>query len=659
VAKFLNTILNEILVSLENDYNVYEVFDKEDANVVLNDVQESDFPIAFFSIKNNGSVTHTRHKKSYPVYDVAVWLLKLYEEDNKTELETNYEQLRLDALEFEQRLQRTEEFAKVPTNTVLSPNHEEFDADLDLLATALQISFSISIDLGEDTSRVCVPLNVSSFTVDDSDLDAVVLDASASSFRGVALGATDGRHSWVFVMNETTVSISGLSSESLSNEDIALLESIGIDSPTGNYNSFNFSKNSSFDGSLNFNISVSHTYDYREKGAISDATTGEVSRRVFVFLNTNWDTSTEGDWDPIFTTSSGVCTLKVGNDEYVSNTPAVDSDYLDGTEKQVILIAPSNDYNLITSITASNKKLTGICDITPLPSFCLINFGDTTSASPLNNTITSIITSEDGVGQLYARKYLGTEITIKVNGGGLWLSNSENLNSLSILPGSSTSDFSASNMNSLSNIDLSNLQHSGGRFDISTNIDVNTILKLNTTDLSNVSNIDFAGRILNQDVDLGNYTMSGFLDLTDCEITSIEAPLGVISSPSNVRGNRFTDVTLPTVNATVLGGDAGDLLENLTITSGTLAGLIRFSGGVLKTVDLGSAVISSVTTEIDFSDNSMNTSEVDNVWVELDRVAVFTASAVTLNVNGDNDPPSVGSESERLNLFFNGYILIE
>ena len=202
MAKFLNTILNEVLVSLETEYNVYEVFDKDDANVVLNDVQEADFPIAFFSIKNNGKITLTRHKKSYPVYDVAIWLLNLYEEDNKTELETNYESIRLDALEFEQRLQRTEEYARVPTNTILSPRHDEFDADLDLLATALQISFTISIDLGEDTSRVCVPLNISRFTVNDSDLDAVVLDASASSFRGETLGATGGVQEWVFTMNE-------------------------------------------------------------------------------------------------------------------------------------------------------------------------------------------------------------------------------------------------------------------------------------------------------------------------------------------------------------------------------------------------------------------------------------------------------------------------
>jgi hypothetical protein len=369
MATFLNTVLNNVLLSLETEYNVYEVYDVDDANVILNDVQEASFPVAFFSIKNNGAVTLTRHKKSYPVYDVAVWLLNLYQEDDKSELETNYEGLRLDALEFLQRFQRTTAFARVPTNTVLSPRVEEFDAQLDLLATALQITFTASIDIGEDTSRVCAPLSISSFTLNDTDLDAVVLDASASSYRGTVRGATAGTHNWAFVMNGTSVTISGLATSTLSDSDVADLGSIGMANATGTYNSFTFEKNPERLSELNFIISVSHTYDFRSNGESSPATTNSIDKIALFIFTTNWDPAVHGNF---------TSTLNVGgvteddptwyfpNGEIYTNTETVSiSDGgLDGTPQKVRVLL--RDFSLVTGLGNSflrSKRLTNDLDL--------------------------------------------------------------------------------------------------------------------------------------------------------------------------------------------------------------------------------------------------------------------------------------------------------
>ena len=318
-VQYLNNLLESILLNLQTEYNVYQVFDVNDANAVLNDVQEESFPVAFFAISNQGTINLTNHKKSYPVYNVAVWLLNLYDEDNKSELNSNYEGLRLDALEFIQRFQRSEQYIRVPSNSTISANINEFDAQLDLLASAIQIEFTASIDINEDTTRVCAPLNVSSFTVNDDNLDNVIVDASNSSFRGVVSGATAGAHYWSFTLDSTTISINGLATDSLSPTDITALSSIGMINASGTYNSFTFEKNPDFVISFNFNIGVSHQYDFRDKGALSEATTGEIRKRLFISFFTNWNTKSEGAYEPLLV--GGIKTWKFGDDVETGNNP--------------------------------------------------------------------------------------------------------------------------------------------------------------------------------------------------------------------------------------------------------------------------------------------------------------------------------------------------
>jgi hypothetical protein len=378
-----------------------------------------------------------------------------------------------------------------------------------------------------------------------------------------------------------------------------------------------------------------------------------------LILRTNWNTSTEGDWLPEFITTSGTVTLIVGTDVYSgSNSPVVNSSSLDGNVTEVFVIAPNDDFSLITGIVASNKKITGHIDLSLLPSNCVLNLGDTTNSNSLNNTITSIATSELGVNQLFARLFLGTDLTIKVNGGGLWLDSAENLNSLSVLNGSVTNDLSATNMNSLSVIDLSNLSHADGRFNISTNITVSTTLITNTTDLSSTTSVEFAGRTMSQYVDLGNYTMNGGLDLTNCLITGITPPFGTLTSQSNIRGNRFLSFASSLVlNAELLAGELGDLNEFIQIGSGTITGNFNSGNASLNSIALGSVVISSALIGLDFSNNGMTTVEVDAVWIELDRVAIVTGIARMLNVGGNNQTPSAVSLSARNSLILKGYLL--
>ena len=652
MAKFLNTILNDILVSLQTDYNVYEVFDVEDANVVLNDVQGESFPIAFFSIKNNATLTLDRHKKTYPSYSIAVWLLNLYEEDNKSELETNYEGLRLDAMEFVQRFQRVEEFSRVPSNLTISPNIEEFDSNLDLLATALQISFTASVDIGEDTSRVCVPLNVSSFTLDDSDLENVVLDASASSFRGVTSGATEGFHAWTFTLDTTTINISGLATEPLSSSDITLLSTIGMDGAIGDYNSFTFAKNPLLSVPLNFAIQTSHTYDLRGKGAVSVATTNEVRKRVFFEFNTTWNNSTDGIFDVFLI--GGAKTWIFGTDTTNGDNSDYSGNFLDGTLKTVRVV--STEFGLVTSIDFEDYKIIGDLDFSLFTGSPDLLIDNNTSQTAFSNSITNLVTPDNGVDSFACRFYQGTGLNLKVNGGTFQVDFSPNLFDLVFVAESTVNNFSASLLPSLLNIDLSNVQHLGGTFDLNTNTSVVTDLTLNTIDSSSVTRINFTGRKIRQAVDLGSYNMSGSLNLLNCEITDLTTPTGTLTGTTNIRNNRFTQFnSVLALNGNLQGGLSGDLNELLKISSGNISS-ISSSSGALSVVDFGSGVISSATAFFSLADNAMTTAEVDAVWIEIDRVAVFTGIARVLNAGG-NDAPSVTSLSARNSLIGKGYLL--
>jgi hypothetical protein len=328
----------------------------------------------------------------------------------------------------------------------------------------------------------------------------------------------------------------------------------------------------------------------------------------------------------------------------------------DGTVKEVKLQIA--DFSVVTTLSASNKKLVGNIDLSLFRESFFANLGDTASASALNNNITSIITSEEGINQLYARRFAGGSLTIKTNGGGLWLDNATSLTELNILADSVTSDFSAFNMNSLQIVDLSNLRHTAGRFDISTSASVNTTLTLNTVSFSTISNIDFVGRIIPQSIDLGNYTMNGGLELTNCLITSITPPLGTLIGASNIRNNRFTSFASSLIlNGEFLSGNAADLNELIQIAGGTISGNFNSVSANLNSISLGSAVISSSMTGLNLSDNNMTTAEVDAMWIELDRVAIVTGIARTLNVGGNNDAPSAISEDARDTLVLKGYLL--
>ena len=564
MAVFLNSVLEGIILNLETEYKVFEVFDKNDANVVLNDAQEEDFPIAFFSISNQGNYQLTNYRKTYPVYDVAVWFLNLYEEDNKGELKSNYEALRLDAMEFVQRFQRSEAYARVPSNGTLTANRTEFDADLDLLASTLQIDFTASIDIQEDTSRVCAQGNVSSFTVNDDDLSNVLLDASLSSFRGNSLGAISGIHEWTFTLDTTTVVISGEATTSITSEDVTLLESVGMFNTSGDYNNIVFEKNPTIDPQLIGGINISHRYDFRGNGGFSIPTTGNVRGREIFTFNTLWNTTLDGPFAPSIVGGTNSVWI-FGTDQVTGDNPNYTGSFLDGTLNAVSFI--TDDYNIITSINVSDKKLVDGIDFTLFTGMPVIILQDFIP-NAFNNQIDELILPENGVNEFSFYFGLITAFEAIVTGT-LRLAISNTLQTILLLDGSDVD---------------------------------NNFIQQNTALLS----------YENRGVNSGGFT--------------------AFSSP---------------------------LFTSIQITSGSPSGGAIDFRALLTIFELGNYVIDGNWLLFRFGESATTQSDLDNAWIEIDRVAIPTVGSPVIDGSRPTALPSSLSQGARDNLVLNGYSLNE
>ena len=607
-VQYLNNLLESILLNLQTEYNVYQVFDVNHANVVLNDVQQGSFPVAFFAISNQGTINLTNYKKSYPVYNVAVWLLNLYDEDNKSELNSNYEGLRLDALEFIQRFQRSEQYIRVPSNSTISANINEFDAQLDLLASAIQIEFTASIDINEDTTRVCAPLNVSSFTVNDDNLDNVIVDASNSSFRGVVSGATAGAHYWSFTLDSTTISINGLATDSLSPTDITALSSIGMINASGTYNSFTFEKNPDFVISFNFNIGVSHQYDFRDKGALSEATTGEIRKRLFISFFTNWNTKSEGAYEPLLV--GGIKTWKFGDDVETGNNPNYTGSYLDGTVKEVFVV--SNDFSLVTDVDFDGKKIVGHLGLQALTG---IN-GDIDIG---NNALLASVSYDSTTPKTVTRiAQNNTAIT-----GNIDLFENQFIHSL--------------NMAFSDNL-LTNFKSGIGTITDSANF--YTCVNLETLDLSETtflagSDIDASSGALNNISTFINPKIGSdvlFLELRQTQVTSYDCS-DIILRGLDIRQSP---------NLTLI---------RLSNTPHSIEFLRANGCSNLLIFDINNVVVDNNTTNIIFSNSSLGSTLIDSIYnqIESSYDGFSSLSGLTINTTG-NSAPTGASLTARNNL---------
>lgn len=377
--------------------------------------------------------------------------------------------------------------------------------------------------------------------------------------------------------------------------------------------------------------------------------------QIFSFeFQTTWDTGVDGVFDPIIL--GGAKTWVLGTDTVIADNPNYTGSYLDGTLKTVTVLSP--DFALISSIDFEDYKVEGDLDFSLFTGSPDLLIDENTTQTALSNSITNLIIPTSGVDSFACRFYQGTALSLKVNGGGFQIDFSPNLSNLDFEAGTNVSSFSATILPSLLNIDLSNVQHLGGTFDLNTTVSVVTDLILNTIDSSNVTRINFTGRKIRQVVDLGNYNMAGVLNLLNCEITSLTTPTGALTGATNIRGNRFSqfDSSLVFNGTSFAGGTAGDLNELIRLASGNIT-VLNASGGSLNEVDFGTAVISSTTVIFSLADNAMTTAEVDAVWIELDRVAIVTGIARVLNVGGNNDAPSAVSLSARNSLIGKGYLL--
>ena len=322
MATYIETYLESIVQNLANPYQVIPVFDAEDANVKLDDV---DADAVIYNAFLNGAIVPDVINKNYQSFSVLIWFLKFAESENEPDQLAAKNAIRDDIHEFVQRFQQLEAYKRYSQNNTLTTQVQEGYDMFDALLVGTLLSFTAVIDVFEDTCAYLKPGPVSVVDLDQSDLDNVSLSGANSTFRGDVVGATQGIHFWTFTLDTTTVSISGNSADALSAADIALLESIGMLTPVGNYSGFTFAKNPNFDTSLDGEISSTHQYDAKGTGALSDISSFTINSRYFTFtIDTSLSAFTSSNQFRIPLQTSGTYDIKIlwGDDTEDSTTTA-------------------------------------------------------------------------------------------------------------------------------------------------------------------------------------------------------------------------------------------------------------------------------------------------------------------------------------------------
>jgi uncharacterized protein len=355
---------------------------------------------------------------------------------------------------------------------------------------------------------------------------------------------------------------------------------------------------------------VAGLYYYKVRAAIgtrfgefSNISSAEIMP-VFEF-QTTWDTSTDGAFNPTLT--GGTSTWAFGTDEVTGTNPNYSGSYLDGTTKTVIVT--NTDFSAVTDINFNSDKIVGDLDLS------IITGGDKSFNLSENTGITSVRTGACNLTDFQT-----------------------NCNTTSALAALHLSDSTCTGDLILTNLDnnLATLELPTGTCTL-LQVPRSKLAALNTT-----------GLLLSGAINIGTTTF-----LTSITFDPAPQTVGTITARGITNVPSFNASQL-TVNGQ-LQIDTGFI--NVTIGGGNLTRILSVFGN-LNIISLGSAIISSATTSVSLNNNGMTTAEVDAVWIELDRVAVATGTARTLNVSGQG-APSVVSESERLNLFLNGYFLIE
>ena len=292
MATYIEQHIEDILKILGTEYKPVQVFDLEDANEKLDDVSEyggNDVDkVAFYTAFSTSNVNGEVINKNYTSYAVSLWFCILTETENEQEQIEARNTNRSSINEFIQRFQALDAYKRYIENQRLTVNIQEGYDRFDSLLVYANVTFNATIDIFEDTCAAFKGGSVSQFLINQEDFEAININADSSSFRGVPTGSQQGLHSWTFSLSSgVNVNIQGIAGESFTSDDLLQLQSVGIESVTGTYNNFTFSKDLTFDLNKLGVISVSHTYDGRNNGLVSSATNGAINSVAFVSL---WDT---------------------------------------------------------------------------------------------------------------------------------------------------------------------------------------------------------------------------------------------------------------------------------------------------------------------------------------------------------------------------------
>jgi hypothetical protein len=354
------------------------------------------------------------------------------------------------------------------------------------------------------------------------------------------------------------------------------------------------------------NSGVTYYYIVRAVGAYASKFSNEANAEeliVFAF-QTNWDTTTDGAFNPTLT--GGSTTWIFGTDEAIGTNPNYSGSYLDGTTKTVIV--SNTDFSAVTDINFNSDKIVGDLDLS------IITGGNKSFLLSENTGITSVRT---GVCNL-------TDFQT-------------NCNATSALAALHLSDSTCTG-----DLILTNLANNLATLELPTG--TCTLLQVPR---SKLTALNTTGLLLSGAISIGTTTF-----LTSITFDPAPQTVGTITARDITNVPSFNASQL-TVNGQ-LQVDTG--FSAVTIGGGNLTRLLSVFGN-LNIISLGSATISSATTSVSLNNNGMTIAEVDAVWVELDRVAVATGTARTLNVSGQG-VPSATSLTARNSLISKGYTLV-
>lgn len=390
-----------------------------------------------------------------------------------------------------------------------------------------------------------------------------------------------------------------------------------------------------------------------------------VAVESFTF-QTNFDPATDGTFDPIITYTGAGTPKWVFEDSSVitGSVVSTSANGLDGTTQDVVLKV--QDLSQITRFAASNDKLVGSFDSSPLTGLDILELSDNnitgltfsssqdfgTTVDISGNTSLSIAGSHFAVPAFTNCNFDASEITIT--------------GTLIVKAGSSFVDFQLRSVSSITGVDISNATFNGGT---SKEIDIalcstctaitlpasggGTIgdMRANGTAITtlDLSGIEFTRNILLQDctslatIDYGEQSNQiNLIYAYDCT---------ALTSRQDVSGFTYLPNYLRYDNSPITGID-------LPVASNAMSTGITAKGCNISTItnlDLCTNISDVDNFNLDLRDNSMSDTEVDSILSDMSANSSPGYSLRTVKLEGTNAAPTVAGDADAVILSDDGF----